>query len=118
MARPSVGVAGHGLATCKGAAGCGQGPTTKGRPVVAKAPYTGGGRLRPAHRGGSRWWIQPLVARCPQGAIARSQGYRQQGQWRRPQGQTPLGRRLPMDKGIRRLRRGDGGDIVRVREEG
>ncbi|RRT48403.1 hypothetical protein B296_00034232 [Ensete ventricosum] len=35
MARPPIGVVDHGLATCKGATGCGQGPLHRGRLAAA-----------------------------------------------------------------------------------
>ncbi|RWV78368.1 hypothetical protein GW17_00060676 [Ensete ventricosum] len=39
----------HGPATCKGAAGCSQGPPTKGRTAVARPPARGDrSRVRPA----------------------------------------------------------------------
>ncbi|RZR99613.1 hypothetical protein BHM03_00029206 [Ensete ventricosum] len=63
-------------------------PPARGRPVIAKAPYKGatgcgqgplqGGNWilpRPARRGSSRPWAQPLAARRPQGrpAVGRPQ---------------------------------------------
>ncbi|RRT42670.1 hypothetical protein B296_00029252 [Ensete ventricosum] len=48
-------------------------PPARRQPVVAKAPYTGGGRLRPARRGGRHLRAWPTVGRRPQGAAASGQ---------------------------------------------
>ncbi|RWV90801.1 hypothetical protein GW17_00046970 [Ensete ventricosum] len=54
MARTSARAAGHGLATYKGAIGCGQGPLQRDN------------RLRLARKGGNRSRAWSLVARHPQ----------------------------------------------------
>ncbi|RRT42312.1 hypothetical protein B296_00023472 [Ensete ventricosum] len=95
MAWPHIGAVGHDLATCKGAAGCGQGPLHRGD------------RLRPAHRGSSRRQALSLAA----AAASRGSSVGRRGG-------RPLAGLLPTDKGSRRLRRGRSGDAVRVREEG
>ncbi|RWV77232.1 hypothetical protein GW17_00061966 [Ensete ventricosum] len=105
-ARPPVGVAGHGLATCKG------------RPTAARPPARG-----------SRWW--PLVGMAASDQPARASRWcptrkglplaaspaasRGGGAGRR--GGRPLAGRLPTAKGSRHLRRGnDSGGVVRVKE--
>ncbi|RRT73863.1 hypothetical protein B296_00011369 [Ensete ventricosum] len=91
----------HDLATCKGATGCGQGPPTKGRSTVAKAPCTGCDRLRPARRGGNCPRAQPLVARRPQGAApatrtatSRGSNVPWQGGYRRARAATTCARAM------------------------
>ncbi|RRT33040.1 hypothetical protein B296_00051808 [Ensete ventricosum] len=79
MAKPHAGAIGYDLATCKVAAGFGQGPPTKGRLAAAKAPYTravgygqpvgaagacGHGRLQCGHNKGQSPATSPQGATC------------------------------------------------------
>ncbi|RWW24454.1 hypothetical protein GW17_00011259 [Ensete ventricosum] len=86
MARPSVGVAGHGQAPCKGSR-----PPTRGRSAAAKAPYKGviGCSQGPLHRGRSTT-ASPQGRQPPTSTIACSvapvRGARQQPAYK---GQSP-----------------------------
>ncbi|RZS23977.1 hypothetical protein BHM03_00056993 [Ensete ventricosum] len=63
-------------------------PLARGRPTMAKAPYTGADRLRPACRGGKRLRAQSIAARRSQGRPA--VGWRPQ-RVARPQGSVARG---------------------------
>ncbi|RRT46190.1 hypothetical protein B296_00049580 [Ensete ventricosum] len=85
MARPSTGVAGHGLATCKRAIGYGQGPLQRGDRLWPRPPTQGvadcGQPVGAAVVGGNDH-LQWGARRSDQPA----RGCHQQGQRRRPQG--------------------------------
>ncbi|RWW54940.1 hypothetical protein BHE74_00038448 [Ensete ventricosum] len=95
--KPPIWATGHGLATCKWrpAAATRRGSSPQG------AATRGHSRLWPAHKG-----LPPVAS--PSASRGGGAGRR---------GGRPLARRLPTAKGCRRLRRGNDGDTVRVKED-
>ncbi|RRT31870.1 hypothetical protein B296_00039300 [Ensete ventricosum] len=67
MAKPLVRATGQGLATCKGAAGCGQDPLQRGDRLRPRNPTRG---QLDATRASIHPQAQPLVAQCSQGQLA------------------------------------------------
>ncbi|RWV77508.1 hypothetical protein GW17_00061650 [Ensete ventricosum] len=99
------------------AAGCNQGPPTRGRPAAARPPARGG---RPQGqqpiRGGANREATcgqkhcPLPAASPQGATCPRRGRRGSAYpWPARRGAAPI-EAQPAGKGSRRLRRGSGDD--------